>query len=180
MNARAIRNSFLALAVMALGAGVMASPSAAAPPDPTKEQVWVKFVNETDRTIYLTRFTESKAQRIYLDPGDKTELWGSRPAKHDLAVTAQWCSNQVDFDPTCAGITRPDLKWKNPVIGYPWMETSEYIFDDGSRKEVRIRFSVGESHTWYPYGRKSKVAIVGTRLPDNGAKVWRVTFQNVK
>jgi hypothetical protein len=177
---KSIRATFVAVAVMAIGAGLMASPGAsAAPPDPTKEQVWVKFVNESDRTIYLTRFTESKTERIYLNPGDKTVMWGSRPAKHDLSVHVHWCSDQKTFSMTCPGITRPDLKWKNPTIGYPWMEQSEYIYDDGSRRYVRIRFSVGESHTWYPDGRQSKVAILGTRLPDNGAKVWRVAFQNV-
>lgn len=179
MALRPIRLTVLAVAAATIG--LMASPLAtAAPPDPTKEQVWVTYVNESEREIYILHTPPNKlTQRIYLEPGDKTELWGSNPAKHDLSISVRWCRDQLEYEFTCPGLEMMMMKWKNPAIGWPWMETAEYIEADGSRKEVRIRFAVGESHTWYPFGRASRISIVGTRKPDQGAKVWRVAFQNV-
>lgn len=184
---RTLRALIVPLAALTVAAGLLLTPTASATPpatitkkSPGSYNVHVKFFNESDREIYL--YWSLQNQREVLRPGGKSEMGGKTPAKHDLTGNFRWCPGQTAWEVSCTEEARLDIKWKNPTIGFPWMQTIERtLTPDGlDKKEVLIRFSVGESHTWYPYGRSSEVKIIGKRMTDlsTGTKVWHVTFAN--
>lgn len=188
MKTRRFRNALAWLATFAVAGGLLLAPSASAAPvsvtpakAPEKYTVYVKFFNESDRVIRLSWPGEGRETLVGV--GKTATKGGSERSGFDLSGRASWCPNQGMWESGCPGEYELSMKWKNPAIGFPWMETIEYVetTDGFDKTSIRIRFYEGESHTWYPYGRASKVKLVGKRMNDlsSGTKVWHVTFLNV-
>jgi hypothetical protein len=189
MTTRRLRDVLALLAALAVASGLLLAPAAVATPitvtpakDPGKYNVYVKFINKTDRVIRLYWPGEGREELVGV--GGTATKGGSGRSGIDLSGWASWCPGQGTWTPGCPREHELSMKWKNPTVGYPWMETNEYFetAEGFDKKSVRIRFSEGESHTWYPYGRVSKVKMVGQRMDDlsSGTKVWHVTFVNVQ
>lgn len=189
MTTRRLRDVLALLAALAVASGLLLAPAAVATPiavtpakDPKSYTVYVKFFNMTDRVIRL--YWPGDDREVLVGAGQTDTKGGSSRSGADLSGWASWCPGQGMWTPGCPGEHDLSMKWKNPTIGYPWMETIEYFetAEGFDKKTVRIRFSEGESHTWYPYGRASKVKIVGERMADlsSGTKVWHVKFFNVQ
>jgi hypothetical protein len=172
----------------ALAAGLLLAPGSASGAadggttsvtraEPLPWHVYARVTNTTDRVL-IVEF--SHGRRYWLEPSEWTAAGGTTGRGHDLEAEVRWCAGWEDYDHrngACAREERVRLRWKNPVLGYPWMETSEKR-GDGSRIEKRIRFSVGEVHRWVTDARSRPLAIVGERKRDQGAKVWHVTVSN--
>ena len=80
-------------------------------------------------------------------PGGRTSFWGKSVQGKDIRGRVSWCADQVTYDRECEGHITVTLGWKNPFIGWPWMQvgTQEYGFKamerhtfEPARSEVHV------------------------------------------
>lgn len=184
MFRRGILPAIAVLLVAGFGAPAAQAASSLTAPRfavPNDAEVYVRYVNETDREVrFMTWWGRSGdiETTIVLEPGQQEVYWGSASgAGPDLSAWLSYCTDQATWDPNC-DVRRNHLAWKNPIIGWPWM-SEKHGTDAGDIHETVVRFAAGESHSWRPYS-EGRITITGTRLTDadSGTKRFTVRITN--
>ena len=138
--------------------------------------VWVNFTNSTDREV---RYWTMSGDNIdwfrsnVVAPGAKFRVWGYSNAGSDIVGYVAWCPTKK-YTSNCEGELRADVKWKNPAIGWPWMQVNGD--KHGFRAMERYTYEEAYGHA----GDKGVAKFKAQRLTDmetgNNPKRFEVDF----
>jgi hypothetical protein len=149
------------------------------PPDyckiePAQAHVYVAFTNNSGREVryfMLSGSNGSWVREFTSKPGRSMTVWGNTKAGADIVGSVSWCPT-VTYTDNCEGKLTADLKWKNPTIGWPWMQVGKY--NHGFRAMERYTFE----HAYGPAGVQGVAKFKTQRLTDkaSGTKRYTVDF----
>jgi len=94
--------------------------------DKDQAHVWVNFTNNTDREVrYFTMSGDGIEwfRSNVVAPGRHFRVWGYNQGGTDIVGHIAWCATKK-YTSNCAGELKADVKWKNPAIGWPWMQVN--------------------------------------------------------
>lgn len=139
-----------------------------------KAHVWVTFANRSDREVRIRSLSglNLKLSRDFvMPPGKRIWLVGNASKGVDAIADLSWCPT-VKYTDKCEGELTENLKWKNPAIGWPWMQVGKD--NHGFRAMERYTFE----HAYGPAGVRGVAKFKTQRLVDypGGAKVYNVDF----
>ncbi|MEY3733151.1 MAG: hypothetical protein RL347_510 [Actinomycetota bacterium] len=149
------------------------------PPDycmiePAQAHVYVEFTNNSGREVRYSMLSGSNLMWVRewtSKPGRTMAVYGNANAGADIVGSVSWCPT-VTYTSTCEGKLTADLKWKNPAIGWPWMQVGKD--NHGFRALERYTFE----HAYGPAGVKGVAKFKTQRLTDkaSGTKRYTVDF----
>lgn len=172
---------FRRLALTALSAFMIVGISApAAQAYPNDAEVWVQLFNDSGREIkvqsYSGRGREDEDIRV-VEPGRSFSFWGQANAGTDASAYFAYCPNSTTFDWDCEDVTRFRSRWKNPFIGWPWMEVVYWDVDKDTSIGIQHGFEADETYSWSPY-KTGNIDVTARRKTDSptGVKRFVVRF----
>lgn len=149
------------------------------PPDyckikPDEAHVYVDFTNNSGREVRYFMLSGSNVSWVRewtSKPGRTMAVWGNANAGADIVGSVSWCPT-VTYTDNCEGKLTAELKWKNPTIGWPWMQVGKD--NHGFRAMERFTFE----HAYGPAGVKGVAKFKTQRLTDkaSGTKRYTVDF----
>ncbi len=149
------------------------------PPDyckitPAEAHVYVEMKNNTGREVraYFHGGLNTRHVREWTSaPGKTIYVWGFASIGTDIWGWVSWCPT-VKYSDNCAGKLTADLSWKNPTIGWPWMEV--HADKHGFRSMEKYTFE----EAYGPAGTRGVAKFKAQRLTDkaSGTKRYIVDF----
>jgi hypothetical protein len=142
--------------------------------EPAEAHVYVEFTNSTGREVRYSMLSGSNLAWVRewtSKPGRTMAVYGNANAGADIVGSVSWCPT-VTYTDNCEGKLTADLKWKNPAIGWPWMQVGKD--NHGFRAMERYTFE----HAYGPAGIKGVAKFKTQRLTDkaSGTKRYTVDF----
>lgn len=93
--------------------------------DQDQAHVIAYFFNSSDRELRFQTYSGQGRnwERIFtMRPGGRTSFWGNANAGSDITGFVSWCPTQATYSASCEGRIELHIGWKNPFIGWPWMQ----------------------------------------------------------
>lgn len=142
--------------------------------EPAQAHVYVEFTNNSGREVRYSMLSGSNRMWVRewtSKPGKTMGVWGNANAGADIVGSVSWCPT-VTYTDNCEGKLTSDLKWKNPAIGWPWMQVGKD--NHGFRALEGYTFE----HAYGPAGVRGVAKFKTQRLTDkaSGTKRYTVDF----
>lgn len=143
--------------------------------EPSEAHVYVEMTNSTGRQVrvYFHGGLNTMHVRAWTStPGRTIYVWGNASAGTDIWGRVSWCPT-VTYTENCEGKLTADLKWKNPGIGWPWMQVNH----DSHGFRALERYTFEEAYG--PAGSRGVAKFKAQRLTDkaSGTKRYIVDFR---
>lgn len=143
--------------------------------DQDQAHVIAYVTNSSDRELRFDTYSGKGGNWVRtftMDPGGRTSFWGNSVQGKDIRGRVSWCADQVTYDRECEGHITLMLGWKNPFIGWPWMQvgTQEHGFKAMERHTFESAHGTGAAKG------VSKFKTLRETDMASGTKRYRVDF----